>query len=151
MDFIASNLIGKLVLDYPKDMWPVMDAWIDDENLWIRRTAILCQLKHKSCTDKERLFRYATLQCKEPDFFIRKAIGWSLREFAKTDPNSVQTFLVANRQELSPLSFREAAKHLNIQHPHRPKRARKKKGGVKANETIEGIPQRSLRKRTKRN
>ena len=56
-------------------MWPVMDSWIDDENLWIRRTAILCQLKHKSCTDKERLFRYATLQCKEPDFFIRKAIG----------------------------------------------------------------------------
>jgi 3-methyladenine DNA glycosylase AlkD len=58
------------------------------------------------------LFGYCLLRADEAEFFIRKAIGWALREYAKTDPDAVREFLAAHGDELSPLSYREAAKHL---------------------------------------
>ncbi len=87
-----------------------MDAWVRDENLWIARTAILYQLHYKAETDENRLFEYCSLQAGHKDFFIRKAIGWALREYAYTAPDAVRAFL--EREKFSPLSVREASKHL---------------------------------------
>ena len=93
-------------------MHPKLDRWIDDRNLWIRRTAILSQLKHKGGTDRDQLFGYCLRRAGEKEFFIRKAIGWALREYAKTEPDAVRAFALEHREQLSGLSFREATKHL---------------------------------------
>jgi 3-methyladenine DNA glycosylase AlkD len=89
-----------------------MDSAIHDPNLWVRRIAMLHQKRWKADTDTTRLFAYARLLAPESDFFIRKAIGWALREYAHHDPQAVQQFLVQMAGQLSPLSVREAGKHL---------------------------------------
>jgi 3-methyladenine DNA glycosylase AlkD len=89
-----------------------MDAWAQDGNMWLIRTAILHQLHYGTETDKDRLFRYCTRQAGHPDFFVRKAIGWALRHYARTNPEAVRRYVTRNRTVLSPLSIREATKHL---------------------------------------
>ncbi|MGW1883806.1 DNA alkylation repair protein [Streptomyces sp. NPDC001970] len=111
VDALASHVVGGLVAADPR-LVPVMDEWIEDDDLWIARTALLHQLRHKGATDAERLFRYCLRQSGHSDFFIRKAIGWSLREYAKTDPDAVRDFVTGARDRLAPLSVREALKNL---------------------------------------
>lgn len=114
VDGIAADLIGKVLLDERVEMSHRLDGWIDHENMWLRRTAIISQLRHKEATDEERLFRYALRRAHEKEFFIRKAIGWALREYAKTAPDAVREFVLANRAAWSGLTFREATKHLDV-------------------------------------
>ncbi|MGW9023810.1 DNA alkylation repair protein [Streptomyces sp. NPDC055722] len=111
VDALASHVVGGLVIAAP-ELRSDMDAWIEDDHLWIARTALLHQLRHKEATDTRRLFAYCVRQSGHPDFFIRKAIGWALREYAKTDPEAVREFVVRERSRLSPLSVREALKNL---------------------------------------
>ena len=111
IDPLATRVVGPLVAADPS-LVATMDAWVRDENLWIARTAILHQLHYKAATNEERLFEYCSVQAAHPDFFIRKAIGWALREYAYTAPDAVRAFLDRERGNLSPLSVREAAKHL---------------------------------------
>ena len=112
VDEVAVNLVGVSLLADPGAVWPIIDRWIDDRDMWIRRSAILCQNKHKRLTDSRRLFCYCLARSYEKEFFIRKAIGWALREYAYTAPEEVLRFLLSHRNELSPLSFREAARPL---------------------------------------
>jgi len=91
----------------------VMDKALASPNLWVRRVAILHQLGWRRQTDSKRLFLYATTCAHETDFFIRKAIGWALRDYARHAPDEVRRFLRANRSKLSPLTIREAAKHIS--------------------------------------
>lgn len=112
VDMLAIKVIGGMVLKYRSDLQPVMDKWIDDDNMWIRRTAIIHQLSYKSETNSQVLFRYCLKRCHEKEFFIQKAIGWSLREYAKTDKQNVKTFVNKNKDRLAPLSIREALKHI---------------------------------------
>ncbi|MGW4032039.1 DNA alkylation repair protein [Streptomyces sp. NPDC004838] len=111
VDAIAAHVVGPLVAA-DGELTSAMDEWIEDDDLWVARTALLHQLRYKSATDSERLFRYCLRQAGHPDFFIRKAIGWSLREYAKTDPDAVREFVDSARDRLSPLSVREALKNL---------------------------------------
>ncbi|MFE6158247.1 DNA alkylation repair protein [Streptomyces sp. NPDC056486] len=111
VDAIAAHVAGGLVAADPK-LKTEMDAWIEDEDLWVARTALLHQLRYKDATDTERLFAYCLRQSGHPDFFIRKAIGWCLREYAKTDPDAVRDFVERERGRLAPLSVREALKNL---------------------------------------
>ncbi|MFC9822951.1 DNA alkylation repair protein [Streptomyces erythrochromogenes] len=111
VDLLAAHTVGPLVAADP-DLALVMDEWIAGEDLWLARTALLHQLRYKDATDTGRLFAYCRRQAGHPDFFIRKAIGWSLREYAKTDPDAVRAFVDAERAALSPLSVREALKNL---------------------------------------
>ncbi|MBT2388190.1 DNA alkylation repair protein [Streptomyces sp. ISL-1] len=111
VDALASHVVGPLVSADPK-LKSDMDAWIDDDNLWVARTALLHQLRYKDATDADRLFSYCLRRADHPDFFIRKAIGWCLREYAKTDPQAVRDFVDGARDRLAPLSVREATKHL---------------------------------------
>jgi len=112
VDEAAIHMIRPLVLDYPHEVWPVVDGWIDDDDMWLRRTAIICQVGAKERTDADRVFSYCTKRMHETEFFIRKAIGWALREYAKTDPNAVADFVAEHRVQLSGLSYREATKHI---------------------------------------
>jgi 3-methyladenine DNA glycosylase AlkD len=89
-----------------------MDSWARDDNLWVVRTAILHQLHYGAHTDVSRLFGYCAAQAGHRDFFVRKAIGWALRHYARTDPSAVREFVEAHRSSLSGLSVREATKHL---------------------------------------
>ncbi|GID95024.1 DNA alkylation repair protein [Amorphoplanes digitatis] len=111
IDPLATRFVGGLVRRHP-ELSARMDAWSADENKWLIRTALLHQLHYGAETDTDRLFGYCTRQAGHPDFFVRKAIGWALRHYARTDPDAVRRYLAQHRDVLSPLSVREAAKHL---------------------------------------
>lgn len=89
-----------------------MDAALAHENLWVRRIAMLHQLGWRAATDVPRLFSYALALSEEKEFFIQKAIGWALRDYAHHDADAVRAFLETSGGRLAPLSYREAAKHL---------------------------------------
>ena len=112
VDTLASHTVGGLVQAHPQ-LVTVMDAWITDDDIWIARSALLHQLRYKTATDTDRLFRYCLTRAADRDFFLRKAIGWALRQYAWTDPDAVERFVAQHRAELSPLSLREATKHLH--------------------------------------
>ncbi|MCG7346000.1 DNA alkylation repair protein [Sporosarcina sp. ACRSL] len=110
VDAIAPHLVGHVVkLDraYGKT---VMLEWSQSDNMWTNRSAILHQLKFKKETDTELLFDIILQHAESNEFFIQKAIGWVLREYAKTDPIIVKQFVQENM--LKPLSRREALKHI---------------------------------------
>jgi 3-methyladenine DNA glycosylase AlkD len=88
-----------------------MDRAVRSGNLWVRRIAMLHQLGWRGETDAVRLFSYATELAPEGEFFIQKAIGWALRDYAKHDRAAVQQYLQKMRGHLSALSHREASKH----------------------------------------
>jgi len=110
VDALAAHVVGVLVARHPA-LASTMDDWAASEELWLIRTAILHQLRYKSQTDTDRLFRYCVTHAGHGDFFIRKAIGWALREYAKIDPEAVRRFVKA-QTTLSGLSVREALKNL---------------------------------------
>ena len=96
------------------DVQRAMDACLSHPSLWVRRVAMLHQLGWKAQTDEVRLLHYALTLAPEPDFFIRKAIGWALRDHARTRPEAVRAFLAQHEQGLSSLTRREAGKHLGM-------------------------------------
>jgi 3-methyladenine DNA glycosylase AlkD len=112
VDVVASDLVGRVVLDTRERMRPVLEEWIDHDDMWLRRTALLAQLRHKTATDEAMLFDFCQRHAHEKEFFIRKAIGWALREYARVNPEAVRGFLRDHEAHLSGLSRREAAKHL---------------------------------------
>ena len=89
-----------------------MFEWAKDEHLWVRRTAILSQLKFKLATDEVLLFAAIEHSTPDKDFFARKAIGWALREYSRTKPQTVIDYVRAHQQQLSGLSQREALRLL---------------------------------------
>jgi 3-methyladenine DNA glycosylase AlkD len=112
VDDAAIRLAGRVLRAHRQEMSDVMDAWIDDDDLWIRRSALISQIGHRAETDHGRLFDYCRKRAGESEFFIRKAIGWALRDYSYAAPERVMAFLTDNRQRLSGLSFREGAKAL---------------------------------------
>jgi 3-methyladenine DNA glycosylase AlkD len=112
VDPAATGLVGRVLLKERPAVRKTMDEWIDDENVWIRRAALLSQIRHKENTDERQLFRHCLRRAHEGEFFIRKAIGWALRDYSYTAPEAVRDFLLTHRDRLSGLSFREGAKQL---------------------------------------
>ncbi len=111
VDFIAANLIGKHLSNFPGLSEQMNKKWITSENMWLNRTALLFQLKYKNDLDT-KLLKQNILKCRDSkEFFIRKAIGWMLREYSKTNPAWVSEFV--DSTTLSPLSKREALKWIN--------------------------------------
>ncbi|MBP1990262.1 DNA alkylation repair protein [Paenibacillus eucommiae] len=114
VDFVASQLVGFHFTLFPDLVAAYAERWISSGHMWLQRTAILFQLGYKQRTDTELLFDYIRRMAGEKDFFIRKAIGWALREYSKTNEEAVREF-VATSNQLSPLSIKEALKHINAQ------------------------------------
>jgi len=110
VDVIAAKLLGILLEKFPM-LQENMDGWINDKNLWIRRSALIFQLKYKNKTNEKKLFNYCEKTMYEEDFFIRKAIGWVLREYSKTNKKIVKDFIEKNKNHLSKLSIREGSKY----------------------------------------
>jgi 3-methyladenine DNA glycosylase AlkD len=107
----VSHRVGAVLLAHRDTMTPVVRAWARDPDRWLRRTAILSQLGARAATDVQLLSEVVEVNASDREFFVRKAIGWALREYARTDPAWVLAYVDAHA-ELSPLSRREALRHL---------------------------------------
>ncbi len=110
VDAIASNLVGPLCLKYEDLQNEFIEAWSTDEHLWLRRTSIIYQLGYKAKTDEQALYTYIKRNADSKEFFIQKAIGWALRQYSKTNPESVRQFIETH--ELAKLSVREGSKYI---------------------------------------
>ena len=106
------GLIGQVMRSDRPAMTREMRAWSTDPVLWKRRVSIICQLGRKADTDLELLYGCIEANLDDRDFFIRKAIGWALRQYAWTDPREVVRYVAAHADRLSPLSKREALKNV---------------------------------------
>ncbi|WP_413305081.1 DNA alkylation repair protein [Bacillus sp. 1P10SD] len=111
VDALAAKPVGKIAEKFPEVIEETIDGWAVHDNMWLRRTAILFQLKYKQKTDEERLYTYIKSNSDSKEFFIQKAIGWALREYSKTNPSSVKQFI--NENSLAPLSVREGSKYVD--------------------------------------
>ena len=109
IDFIATKIVAQYFLSFPEKRDEVISRWIESGDLWLRRSAILFQLKYKDQLDIVFLTSVIDRLIPSKEFFINKAIGWILREYAKTHPDWVQEYVA--QTPLSNLSKREALKH----------------------------------------
>ncbi|OAB41915.1 hypothetical protein PGLA_15050 [Paenibacillus glacialis] len=107
LDHISANHAGHYFMLFPEKL-SIADEWIHSNNIWLQRSALLFQLKYKHNTNQDRLFSYIRLLSDSQEFFIKKAIGWSLRQYSKSNKESVVQFIENN--QLSNLSKREAMK-----------------------------------------
>lgn len=110
-----SGTIGDIVLnDHMQgiDAQSVMDTWLIDQDFWVRRSAMIHQLGWRLNTDTDRLGQYALTLAKENEFFIRKAIGWAFRDYAKWNPQFVRQFMQKHGSGFSNLTVREATKNI---------------------------------------
>ncbi len=109
VDGLAAWCVGGLVR-VDRTLVTEMDRWIDADDIWLARSAILHQLRWGADTDADRLFDYSLRRAGDTEFFIRKAIGWALRQYARIDPDAVRTLVTTH--EFSGLTRREALRHL---------------------------------------
>jgi 3-methyladenine DNA glycosylase AlkD len=112
VDALAKHRLGAILRGHPRPMGKAMRAWSRDGDLWKRRSAILCQLAFKEETDLDLLYACLEPSLESKEFFLRKAIGWALRQYAWTDPEEVRRYLRKHESRLAPLSRREALKNL---------------------------------------
>lgn len=110
VDYLAPRLIGTMLLKHPELAESYSTRWIESDNFWLQRTAIIFQLKHKDKTNQQRLFDYILGRADSDEFFVQKGSGWALREYSKVNPNAVIRFTEEYKDLLSPLTYREAQK-----------------------------------------
>lgn len=110
VDMLASHFVGIILQKHPELIQTEIPKWMASGNMWLQRTCILFQLKYKKQTDTKLLFSLINELSHSKEFFIQKAIGWTLREYAKTNPDAVWEFVQTNH--LAPLSRREGVKHI---------------------------------------
>jgi 3-methyladenine DNA glycosylase AlkD len=111
VDYIAANLVGNYLKQFPQRTEELTSQWMSSNDMWLQRTCLLFQLKYKSAMDTELLHSFISRLAGSKEFFIRKAIGWVLREYSKTDAEFVVDYV--NKFQMSGLSQREALKWLN--------------------------------------
>jgi 3-methyladenine DNA glycosylase AlkD len=112
VDEVATHLVRDVLKTAPDVEGLRLREWAVDEHLWLRRTAIICQVGRKDRLDQELLADAIEPNLSDRDFFIRKAIGWALRDHSRVAPEWVRAFVEAHDGELSGLSKREATRHL---------------------------------------
>ena len=110
VDLLATHVAGSFYTRFSDAFEPYLIRWQASENLWLRRTTLLYQLKYKDKTDSARLFNLIRYNRTHPDFFIQKAIGWALREYSKISPEKVMQFI--RDENLNGLAAREGTKWL---------------------------------------
>lgn len=110
VDMLAQHPVGTIALKFPEVIPETIVGWAFGSHIWLRRAALLFQLKYKERTDEELLYSFIRHNAASKEFFIQKAIGWALREYSKTNPESVRKFIAHN--ELPKLSIREGSKYI---------------------------------------
>ncbi|HEY1955714.1 MAG TPA: DNA alkylation repair protein [Polyangiaceae bacterium] len=113
VDVIATNRVGPILRAHPNGMRPLLLRWAKGANMWKARTAILAQCRSREATDLDFLYACIAPSIDSKEFFLRKAIGWALREYAYVDPQEVARYVKKNEARLSGLSKREALKWVN--------------------------------------
>jgi len=113
VDFIAATLVGTYFKKYPSNINKKTSEWLASDNIWLQRTVLLFQLKYGEKTDTRLLIRAITELSPSKEFFIRKAIGWALRQYSKFNPDFVLQFTETYKNKLSGLSYQEALKVIN--------------------------------------
>ena len=111
VDTIAKYILGQYLIEFPNETKKVIQRFSDAENMWLNRSALLFQLGYKQKTNAAILFEECRKQSHSKEFFIQKAIGWALREYAKCCPNKVKQFVA--QSDLKPLSRKEALKNIS--------------------------------------
>ena len=114
VDPLAIDVAGTVAADYPADTGQILDRWAGDADFWVRRTALLSQLKivKPETGDARRFLRYADEMLDEKEFFIRKAIGWVLREMSRNRPGLVVEWMLPRAKRASGVTMREVVRHL---------------------------------------
>ena len=115
VDDVAIHLVGPLLLEQGSAVRRVVHGWQSDDDRWLRRTSVICQVSAKERTDLGLLTDAIEANLDDKDFFLRKAIGWALRQHAGTDPEWVRGFVAAHDGRISGLSRREAIKHIGAE------------------------------------
>lgn len=110
VDYINGSILSDFFKKFPEIMPAVTDAWSMHDNIWLKRSSIIFQLKYRKNTNLDLLTRHIEQNAASKEFFVQKAIGWALREYSKTDPVWVEHFVKTH--ELKPLSRREALKRI---------------------------------------
>lgn len=110
VDTVAKYILGEYLLEFPLETKNVIARFSNSQNMWLNRSAILFQLGYKQKTNADFLFSECLKQSHSKDFFIQKAIGWALREYAKSNPEIVKQFV--ENSNLKPLSTKEALKNI---------------------------------------
>ncbi len=105
-----SKLTGLHFKRFPDKKVPTVIKWIHADNIWLNRVAIIFQLSYRNDTDEKLLYEFILMKADSKEFFIQKACGWALRQYSKTNPDSVHAFIKKN--SLSALTKREGMKHL---------------------------------------
>ena len=131
MDFIACNVAGGIALR-DGSAWPPIDAWASDGDFWVRRSALLALLPpiRSGRPDLARFTRYAEPMLADREFFIRKAIGWVLREISRRDPVWVARWTDRHSSLMSGVTFREAVRRLPAEEAERLRQSRPLLRGV---------------------
>ncbi len=111
VDLLAGHAVGSLFKRFPKVKEKYLKKWRKSDNIWLRRTTLLFQLGYKKDTDFDLICELVKENLGSDEFFINKAIGWALRQYAHTNPAPVKKFVKATK-ELHPLSRREALKNI---------------------------------------
>jgi 3-methyladenine DNA glycosylase AlkD len=115
VDFVAPNIAGMLFKRFPEIKMYYIEKWMQSDNMWLLRSCLIHQLRYNKTTDGALLFNICERLADHPDFFIRKAIGWSLRQYSKFSPEAVIEFV--NDHKLSSLSRKEALKVVSKKNP----------------------------------
>jgi 3-methyladenine DNA glycosylase AlkD len=110
VDSINSNILGYYFKKFPEQIRPVTERWMESNNMWLQRVCLIFQLTYRKETDFALMTDYILVLSESKEFFIQKAIGWALRQYARTNPQAVRHFVENN--PLKPLSIREALKHI---------------------------------------
>lgn len=112
VDGLANWVCGPYFQKYPEQLDKIIPEWVESENMWLRRSSIIFQLGYKGKTDFDLLKKNIELNLGSKEFFINKAIGWSLREYGKSEPELVNDYAELMKEKFHPLSYREAMKNL---------------------------------------
>ena len=112
VDYLAPRLIGNVFLREPEQAVIYSKKWIESDNFWLQRTAIIFQLHYKDKTDEDILFNSVLLRADSKEFFVQKGSGWALRQYSKTAGEVVKCFIGENENKLSKLTCREGLKWL---------------------------------------
>ena len=110
VDFLAPKLAGSLFLKYPDKMESLSTKWINSENFWYQRAAIIFQLSYKTKTRSDLLFSHILRRADSNEFFVQKGAGWALRQYSKTAADEVRQFI--SMHKLPPLTVKEGSKYL---------------------------------------
>jgi 3-methyladenine DNA glycosylase AlkD len=112
VDELATNRVGPILRAHPREVAPIMRRWSRSGDMWKRRTSIICQARSRARTDVALLHDCIEPSIGSTEFFLRKAIGWALREYTHVDADAVSRYVRQNEARLSGLSKREALKHV---------------------------------------